>query len=78
MIACYIFLVVSVFFAVSALVLSCVFLDESSKALLPSAALVALLLPHDDAAAILAQRHMLKNIFFMVILCITLLFIQFT
>jgi len=70
----YIFLLVSVFavlsgfLVVSAFVLSCVFLDESSSALLPSAALVALWLPHDDATAIPAQRHMPKNIFFMVIL----------
>ena len=62
----------SVFLVVSALVLSCVFLDESSKALLPSAALVALWLPHDDATAIPMQRHVPKNIFFMVILSIYL------
>ena len=50
-----------------ALVLSCVFLDESSRALLPSAALVALWLPHDDAIAIDPHRKRPKNIFFMVI-----------
>jgi hypothetical protein len=46
-----------------AFVLSCIFLDESSMALLPSAALVAVWLLH-DASAKPANRHRPKHVFF--------------